>query len=327
MITRRKLVLALGIGGFAPFASLAQQPLAKVFRIGYLGPSPGAAPGLLDAFRDGLRERGYVEGRNLAIEYRYTDGTGKGYAAEASDLVARQVDVIAASVANVAVYAHKATQTIPIVMMNGDDPVENGLAASLAHPGGNVTGVVRLSSELLPKNLEFLSKIVPREKRITLLVDPGSPVTNIALPHARRAAKTLGLELSIVEASNVAEIDALFAVLKKQRPGALIVMGSGTFYVHRAQLADLALKLRLPSMFAFSEQVQAGGLAAYSASSIENYRRAAVFVDKILKGAKPADLPVEQPTKFELVVNMKTAKALGIKIPNSILEMATKVIE
>ena len=328
MINRRNVVIALGAGGLAPRVSIAQQTPDKIFRIGYCGPSSTVAPGLLDAFRDGLRERGYIEGKNLAIEYRYTDGGGNVLLqTQAAALVARQVAVIAVSVANVAVFARKATETIPIVMLNGDDPVENGLAASLGRPGGNVTGVVRLSSELIPKNLELLSEIVPGAKRMALLVDPDSPVTRIGLPHARRAAQVLGVELGVVEARSAEEIDLAFATLSKQRPGALVVTGSGRFFVLRAKLAALALKMRLPSVFAFTEQVEAGGLAAYSASSVENYRHAATFVDRILRGAKPADLPIEQPTKFELAVNMKTARALGVKIPQSVLVRVTRVIE
>ena len=327
MINRRNVVIALGAGALAPRASFAQQTPAKIFRIGYFGPSSAVAPGLLDAFRDGLRERGYIEGKNLAIEVRYTDRGGKEYPTQAAELVARQVAVIAVSVASVAVFARKATETIPIVMLNGDDPVENGLAASLARPGHNVTGVVRLSSELIPKNLELLSEIVPRVKRMALLVDPDSPVTRIGLPHARRAAQALGVELGVVEASSAEEIDLASAILSKQRPGALVVTGSGRFFIHRAKLAAMALTLRLPSVFAFTEQVEAGGLAAYSASSAANYRHAATFVDKILRGTKPADLPIEQPTKFELAVNMKTAKTLGVTIPQSVLVRVTRVIE
>lgn len=321
--------MAIGTSALTPRATFAQQPPAKSFRIGYFGPSPAVAPGLLDAFRDGLRARGYSEGRNLIIETRYTDvGADKGFSGEAAaaELVAREVSVIAVSVATMATFARKATDKIPIVMLNGDDPVENGLAVSLARPSGNVTGVVRLSSELLPKNMELISEIVPKVKRMALLVEPNIPVTRISLPLARRAAQTLGVELTVIEARSPEEIDMASTILSKQRPGALIVTGSGRFFIHRTKLAAMALKLGLPSVFAFTEQVEAGGLAAYSVSSVENYRYAATFVDKILRGAKPADLPIEQPTQFELAVNMKTARVLGLTIPQSVLVRMTRAI-
>jgi len=326
MITRRRAALMLGAVAFAPIAASAQQQ-ARVWRIGYFGPPSAVAPGLLDAFRDGLRERGYIEGRNLVIEYRYTDRPEKGFAQEAADLVASKVDVIAASLTFVAIFAQKATDKIPIVIMNGDDPVENGLAVSLARPGGNVTGVVRLSSELIGKHVLLLAEVVPRIKRMAMLVNPNNPVTPFALPNAKRAAQSRGIELVVVEARSPEELDGAARTLSKQGAAALVVMADGMFYVQRARIAEIALKQRMPSIYAFSEHVSAGGLVAYSASSPENYRRAADYVDKILRGAKAGDLPIEQPTKFELIMNMKTARALDIKVPDAIRVRVDKVIE
>ena len=327
-----RVLLALG-ATIRPFVAQAQSS-NKLWRIGYLGPSSDTAPHLLKAFQEGLAAFGYLEGRNIIVEYRWTNaGSGmtdeSALLANARDLVAQKVDVLAVSIDPAILAASKVAGSVPIVMLNVSDPVELGLVASLAHPGGNITGLTRLTPELVGKNLQVLLEAVPDAKRIGLLVSAANAMNRLSVRNARQAAQTRGLTLQVVELHTSAELEAAFASLKRGGAEALLVsdIGGGVFFTQRVQLADLALAQRLPAIFANTENVEAGGLMSYSPSSAENYRRAAGFIDKILRGTKAGDIPVEQPTKFELAVNMKTAKAMKIAIPQSLLLRADRLIE
>ncbi|HEV8531912.1 MAG TPA: ABC transporter substrate-binding protein [Methylomirabilota bacterium] len=320
-IIRPAFAAALALGLLtAPLTADAQPE--KIGRIGYLGPTPSTG-GLLQAFREGLLELGYIERKNIAIEYRYT--------ALAGDIDERLVrlkpDVLVVSLTVAALAAKNATTTIPIVMVNVDDPVGSGLITSLGRPGGNVTGLSRLTPELVGKNLELLKEAVPKAVRVAVLSNPRNPLHPELVRNAKRAAGSLGVQLRIVEAGAPKELEGAFSTMAGERLSALLALSDGMFYVNRTRIADLALRNRLPSMFGSGDHARAGGLMAYAPRSVDNYRRAATYVDKILKGAKPADLPVEQPTKFELVINLKTAKALGLTIPPSVLLRADEVIQ
>lgn len=321
-------LLALGIAG-RPLVLEAQQS-TRVWRIGYLGPHPDVAPHLVKAFQDGLREMGYVEGRNVAIEYRWTTNEGQlldeaALQAQARALVALKVDVLVASIDPAIVATKSVAGHVPIVMMNVSDPIALGLLESLAHPGGNITGLTRLSSELIAKNLQLLVEVVPSVTRIAMLTsDPAA--TSPTVRNARRAAESRGFALQVVVVKE-AEVDAAFAALKRGRAEALLVPGDGIFFNQRVRLAELALAQRLPAIFAYTENVEAGGLLSYSPSSADNYRRAAGFVDKILRGRSHGDIPVEQPTTFELAINLRTARSMGIVFPQSLLLRADRTIE
>jgi putative ABC transport system substrate-binding protein len=332
-MNRRETVVALFVLGAAsgPLVARAQQS-NKVWRIGYLGPPADVAPHLVKAFQDGLRELGYVEGRNIAVEYRWTTDQGvpldmNALLVNARELVAQKVDVLAVSIDAPIIATKKVAGKIPIVMMNVSDPIELGLIASLAHPGGNVTGLTRLSPELIGKNLQLLLEMVPAAKRIGLLASASGAMTPLYVRNAQQAAQERGFALQVVEIRLAAELESAFAALKRGRVDALLVPGDGLFFTIRAQIAALALAQHLPAIFAYTENVETGGLLAYSPSSSENYRRTAGFIDKILRGMNPGNIPVEQPTKFELAVNMKTAKTMGIVIPQSLLLRADRVIE
>ena len=326
-IIRAAFIAALALGLLiAPLTADAQPE--KIGRIGYLGPSPSSG-GLLQAFREGLLELGYIEGKNIAIEYRYTALAGdidERLPLLAAELVRLKPDVLVVSITVAALATGNATTTIPIVMVNVDDPVGSGLIASLARPGGNVTGLSRLTPELIGKNLELLKEAVPRAVRVAVLSNPRNPLHPELVRNAKLAARSLGVQLKIVEAGAPKELEGAFSTMAGERMSALLVLADGMFYVNRTRIADLALRNRLPSMFGSGDLARAGGLMAYAPRSGDNYRRAATYVDKILKGAKPADLPVEQPTKFELVINLKTAKALGLTIPPSVLLRADEMI-
>lgn len=325
-MTRRAFLVALVAALSAPRAATAQA--GRVPRIGFLGPPPGT-PGaqLVQSFQQGLRELGYTEGRNITIEYRWTDVDPPQLDVLAAELVALKVDVLVASVTPVIAAAKRATTTIPIVMANAADPVGSGFVSSLARPGGNVTGLSRLVPEVIGKELELLAGALPGLARIGVLSNPVNPLHRDMLNQTRREAVALGVELQLAEAREPNEFEPALEGLSRSRVGAVLVLGDGMFFLNRSRLANVLLKTRLPSMFSNTEHVEAGGLMSYAASARDNYRRAAYFVDKILKGAKPADLPVEQPTKFELVVNLKTAKALGLTIPQAVLQRADLVIQ
>ena len=331
MTTRRAFIGTLA-GGLltAPFAAEAQQA-AKVARLGFLALNPAANPHLHEAFRQGLRDLGYVEGRNLVIEYRDAEGKLERLPALAAELVALKVDVIVAGGTLAAVAATQATKTIPIVFASAiGDPITDGLVTSLARPGGNVTGLSSLGPELVGKCLEQLTQAVPGVSRVAVLWHPGGLTERTrkdSLKEAEVAARALGVRLQFVEARGPADFDRAFSEMTRARAGALTVWGSGMFLGERRRLVDLAAKNRLPAGYSSTEYVDAGGLMAYGPNFADLFRRAATYVDKILKGAKPAELPVEQATKFELVINLRTAKALGLTIPQSLLLRADQVIE
>ncbi len=324
------IALALALGFLcAPLSAETQQP-TKVHRIGYLGNVPPTAPDaerVINAFRQGLRDLGYVEGQNLVIEWRFAEGKHERYPALAADLVRLKVALIVAGVTPAAVAAKDAAGTTPIVMISAADPVALGLVASLPRPGGNVTGLSGVLLDLSAKQLQLLKEAVPRVTRVAVLWNPGNPAHPPVLKETEAAARTLRVQLQVVEARGPDAFAGAFAAITREHAGALLVLSDPMFFFHREQLAELAAKNRLPSMYAYREAVDAGGLMSYAASLADLFRRAATYVDKILKGAKPADLPVEQPTKFELVVNLKTAKALGLTIPQSVLIRADEVIQ
>jgi len=323
------IILLLG-GLFSPSAGGAQQA-TKVARIGYLSINLAAAPpNQHEAFRQGLRDLGYVEGRDIVIEYRDAGGKVERLPALAAELVALKVDVIMAGSAPHAMAAKRATRTIPIVFISAGDRVADGLVTSLARPGGNVTGLSSLTPERIGKCLELLTQAVPGVSRVAVLWQPGAVgdrTEKDTLKGAEVAARALGVRLQLVEARAPADIDRAFSDMTKARAGALAVWTTAMFASERGRLVALAAKNRLPAVYTLSEFVDAGGLMAYGHSQADLNRRAATYVDKILKGAKPADLPVEQPTKFDLVINLKTAKVLGLTIPPSVLARADHVVE
>ena len=329
VIDRRAFIGTLA-GGLvaAPLAAEAQQA-AKVARIGILGANPAASP-RLEAFLQGLRDLGYVEGRNVVIEYRNHEGKVERLPALAAELVALKVDVIVASNTGAALAAKQATRTLPIVFAAAADPVTSGLVTSLARPGGNVTGLSILAPELVGKCLELLKQAVPGVSRVAVLWQPGAldeRTDKDMLKAADVAARALGVRLQFVEARGPADFDRAFSDMTRARAGALTVLTSVMFVNERRRLVDLATKNRLPAVYPQRDFVDAGGLMSYGPNGPDLFRRAATYVDKILKGAKPGDLPVEQPTKFELVINLKTAKALGLTIPQSLLGRADEVIQ
>jgi putative ABC transport system substrate-binding protein len=327
----RRTFMALVSGSLLalPLAGEAQQP-RKVPRVGYLSPGSPSDPlrqRRFEAFRQGLRELGYVEGQNIAIEPRWAEGKYDQYSALAADLVRLKVDVIVAVGGRATQDAQQATRTIPIVMSVVIDPLGSGLVASLARPGGNVTGLTIMASDLVGKQFEVLKEVVPKVSRVALLWNPANPGSAPQLREAEAAARALGVRLQTLEARVPQEIDSAFAAMTRERAGALVVLGDAIFVNQRRQIAELAMKNRLPAISFAREHAEAGGLMAYGANFLDLERRAATFVDKILKGAKPADLPIEQPSKFELVINLKTAKTLGLTIPRSLLQRADEVIQ
>jgi len=330
MDRRRFLLTSLAGALAAPLAAGAQQPPGKVPRVGYLSPGSSSDPGRqrrFEAFRQGLRELGYVEGQSIAIESRWAEGKYERYPGQAAELVRLKVDVIVAVGGPASQAAHQATRTIPIVMSVVIDPLGSGLVASAARPRGNVTGLSMMTTDLIGKQLEVLKEVVPKVSRVALLWNPANPGSAPQLREAEAAARALGVRLQALEVRVPQDIEGAFAVMTRERAGALLVLADGVLTNQRKQIAELAAERRLPAAYPQREFVDAGGLMAFSANPLELERRAAIYVDKILKGAKPADLPVEQPTKLELVINLKTAKALGLTIPPSLLLRADQVIE
>ena len=328
MNNRRRLLVAIGAGALgAPLASLAQQQ-GKIPRIGLLSPfSPADAKLWHEAFRQGLRDLGWVEGKNISVDYVYGDGKSDRLPALTADLIRLKVDVIVAAETNAALSAKSLTKTIPIVMASVGDPVASGLVESLAHPGGNITGLSQIAPELVGKRLELLKEIVPKLSRVAVLWNPQGVASVLNWKEIQIPAQKLGIQLHSQEVQSAGELDKAFEAVTKARAGALVILPDPVFVTNLKRIADYAAKSRLPSIFHISAFADSGGLLTYGPDRSDLFRRAATFVDKILKGAKPGDLPVEQPTKFELVINGKTAKAIGIKIPNSVLLRADKVIE
>jgi len=325
-MNRRKLLLLLAGAMAAPRAVGAQQKAMSV--IGYLSTSsPGPAEPYVAAFRHGLSETGYIEGQNLAIEYRWAEGNFDQLPALAADLVVRKVDVIVTTGGTPPARAAKnATSTIPIVFVGGD-PIADGLVASLARPGGNLTGMIFMTAEMVPKRLELVSDLVPQAGVIALLVNPNNPLPEPIMRDVQEAARLKGLQLHILKASTESEIDTAFASLVRLHAGAFILGPDAFLNSRREQITTLAARHAVPAIYDFRENAAAGGLISYGPSLTGTWRQVGIYVGKILKGAKPADLPVQQPTTFELVVNLKTATALGLTVPPSILARADEVIE
>ena len=322
-VTLSAMLLALALCSFAE----AQQP-KKIPRIGLLGSLSGSSSSdriRTEAFLQGLRDLGYVEGKNIVIEYRYADGKYERLPGLAAELVRLKVDILVARGAPAAHAAKNATSTIPIVMGNAADPVGTGLVASLARPGGNITGLSDFNSGVITKRLELLKEVVPTVSRVAVLLNPANPTNPPQLKEVQAVAPALGVTLFSLEVKGADDIEHAFTAMKKERTGAVLVIG-GAAGNHVPRLAELVVKNRLPTIWSSIEAVETGGLMSYGTNFADLYRRAATYVDKILKGAKPADLPVEQPMKFEFVINLKAAKQIGLTIPPNVLARADKVI-
>jgi len=320
-VRRREFITLLGGAAAAwPLAAppgTRAQETGKVYRIGWLSYStPAVTAPFIIVFRDGLRELGWIEGQNVIIEARFAEGRSDRLPDLAADLVRIKVDVILATTTPALVAAKNVTGTVPIVAINVGDPVALGLIASLARPGGNITGLsYSVGADVYGKELELLKEALPDIGRVAVLSNPANPGHTLAIPNVKVAAQALGVELQLVEGRDPNEFDDAFAAMAKERVKAVLVLADPLFYLHRTRLADLALKNRLPSMHGFRESVEAGGLMSYAPNIRDNYRRSVTFVDKIFKGAVPANLPLEQPTQYELVINLKTAKSLGLARP------------
>jgi len=311
------------------FPAQAQQA-KKVSRIGFLAVSgdPNTPGPWVEAFRQGLRDLGYTEGKNIVVEYRYIEGKLNRIPSLVAELVQLKVDVLVVVALSAILAAKQATKTIPIVMVATVDPVATGLIDSLAHPGGNITGLTRLQRELSGKRLELLTEVIPGISRVGVLWEPEDPAAAIAFKEYDAAAHALKIHLQPLEVRGPnPDFEGAFQIATREHANALITVNSVLLSRYAKQIAELAIKHRLVSMYELSRFVEAGGLMSYSANDAESYRRAAVYVDKILKGAKPADLPVEQPTKFEFVVNLKAAKQIGLTIPQPVLYRADRVIK
>jgi len=324
---RRDFIALLGGAAAWPVNARAQKH-SKIARIGFLGLAPPSVfRTRLDALRSGLRELGQIEGENIEIEFRWANSVDQ-LPELAAELVRMNVDVILAPASTFVEPARQATKTIPIVFASHADPLGTGHVASLARPGGNITGLSVLMTDIAPKNLQILKEALPQVTRIGVLWNPTTPSHNPALKSVEASAAKLAVELRIVPARTAEDFEGALSTMTREHVGGFLVLGSPSSYSEPgARLAELALKYGLPGIFWFKENVEAGGLLSYSADHIDLYRRSATYIDKILKGAKPADLPVEQASKFELVINLKTAKALGIEIPPTLLARADEVIE
>jgi putative tryptophan/tyrosine transport system substrate-binding protein len=327
-LDRRAFISTVSLGLLAaPLAAVAQ-PARKVVRIGFLSPASSSDPrmlGLLDAFRQGLVELGYVEGRTFTIESRWAEGKYERLPRLAAELVALKVDVILTVAVPAIRAAKEATKTIPIVMASVVDPVATGLVAGLARPGGNITGLSNMAPDVTGKQLEMLKQIVPKASVVAVLWNPGNPGNAPQLRAAEAAGKTLGIRLQSLEARTPDDLAPAFAAMAKQRADALLVFADVMLNEQRARIAGLAAASRLPAMY--GQEGPSGGLVTYSANTPDLFRRSATYVDRIVKGAKPSDLPIEQATRFDLVINLKTARALGLTIPESLLQRADQVLE
>jgi putative ABC transport system substrate-binding protein len=328
--TRRAFLGTLAGCLLAAPRTAAAQPAAKVYRLGLLGGSPPNSPGgrrAWEGFFQGMRELGYVEGQNILVEGRFYGDHTERLPALAAEIVRLKVDVIVAGAAPAPEAAQRATSTIPIVMAIHTDPVGSGLVASLAKPEKNVTGLSTLGPELVGKRLQLLKEVVPGISRVAVLSNPTDTTQALLLREAQVAARSLKVRLQVLEARAPSDFASAFSAMTKERAGGVIIITSSMFYDQRTRIAEFAARSRLPAIYSVKEYTEAGGLMAYGVNLGESFRRAATYVDKILKGARPADLPVEQPTKFDLVINLKTAKALGLTIPPALLQRADEVIQ
>jgi putative ABC transport system substrate-binding protein len=327
-VTKKMILLVLCALLLAPCSSTEAQHAKKVARIGYLSSQDSAGESSRsEGIRHTLRELGYIEGQNIAIEYRYATGKVDRYSELAAELVRLKVDVIFANSAVVALAAKNATRTIPIVFYSQAEPVASGLVDSLARPGGNLTGFTTVAALLAGKRLELLKESVPKLSRVAILWELKNPGSEESWKESQLPARQLALQIQSVEVNSADEFESAFSAASKSGSGALAVTLSALFTSHRKQIVSLATKHRIPTIYTRGEFVESGGLMSYGADQDESLKRIAMMIDKILRGAKPGDLPVEQPTKFELVINLKTAKQIGLTIPPSVLARADKVIK
>ena len=322
-MNKKITVLTLGAMLFALCLPAAAQQPAKAFRIGYLS-LRNAIGAQEEAFLKGLRDLGYIEGQNILVEWRFAKGKAERMGDFAAELVRLKVDVIVAPGVQALGAAKQSTTTIPIIFPTAGDPVASGLVASLARPGGNITGLTILSPELSGKRLELLKEAFPRLSRVAVLLDPRQPP--LSFKETQTTGQSLRLKLQFLEVRDAADVESVFSAMSRERADALITLPHPVLQVHQRRIVELAAKSRVPAMYQTAEWVEGGGLMSYGPAHLDNYRRAAVFVDKILRGAKPADLPVEQPTKFELAINLKTAKQIGLTVPPNVLARADRVI-
>ena len=327
-MTTRRAFLGILAGGLlaTPLAAEGQQA-GRVYRVGFLWDSPAVWPHALDAFRQGLRDLGWVEGKNIVIEYRWVEGRFDRLPSLVEELVRLKVDLIVAPTSIYTGAAKRATSTIPIVFASHADPIGSGHVASLARPGANITGLTIIMSETMAKSLELLKATIPGLTRVAVIWDPATPSHGPSLKAVEAAGGALGLRLQTLPVRSTTEFDSAFSAMARERAGAVLVLSTPLFMGGAKRLADLALTYKLPAMFGPREHVEAGGLLSYGPDRADLYRRAAIYVDKILKGANPAELPVQQATKFEMVINLKAAKALGLTIPQSLLLRADEVIQ
>ena len=322
---RREFITLVGSAGAWPLAAHAQQ---KIPRIGFMGNSTAALEtNLVDAFREGLRELGYEEGRNIAIEYRWADGNYDRFPTLAEELIGAKVDAIVTAGTPAALAVKRATTTVPLVMVAVGDPIGTGLVSSLARPGGNLTGLSSIAPDLEGKRLQLLREVVPALSHVAMFVNSLNPFHVSSMKQARAAAQAMGIKLQLHDIPKSEDLDDAFAAIRKERPDALLILADRVFLHNRQRMMDFTNEQRLPNINAYKELVEVGGLMSYGPSYEDMHKRAAIYVDKILKGTKPADLPIEQPSKFTFIVNLKAAKALGVTVPSQLLGLADQLIE
>ena len=322
---RREFIAFLGVATAWPLVASAQ---TKISRIGFMGNSTAALEAnLVDAFREGLHELGYEEGRNIVIEYRWADGKYDQFPTLVAELIAAKVDVIVTAGTPAALAVKKATTTVPLVMVAVGDPVGTGLVPSLARPGGNLTGLSSVAPDLEGKRLQLLREIVPALSHVAMFVNSLNPFHVSSMQQARAAAQAMGIKLQIHDIQKSEDLDDTFAALRKERPDALLILADRVFLHNRQRIVDFTKEQRLPNVNAYKELVEVGGLMSYGPSYEDMHKRAAIYVDKILKGTKPAALPIEQPSKFTFIVNLKAAKELGVTVPSQMLGLADQIIE
>jgi ABC-type uncharacterized transport system substrate-binding protein len=323
---RRDFIIVIGRAAVAwPVGVHAQH---KIPRIGFMGNSTAALEtNLVDAFREGLRELGYEEGRNIAIEYRWAEGNYDRFPMLAAELIATKVDAIVTAGTPAALAVKSATTTVPLVMVAVGDPIGTGLVSSLARPGGNLTGLSSIAPDLEGKRLQLLREVLPALSHVAMFVNSLNPFHVSSMKQARAAAQAMGIKLQLHDIRKSEDLDGAFAAIRNERPDALLILADRVFLHNRQRMMDFINELRLPNVNAYKELVEAGGLMSYGPSYEDMHKRAAIYVDKILKGTKPADLPIEQPSKFTFIVNLKAAKALGVTVPSQLLGLADQLIE
>ena len=322
---RREFITLVGGAAAWPLTARAQ---SKIPRIGFMGNSTAALEAnLLDAFREGLRELGYEDGRNIIIEYRWADGKYDHFPVLVAELIAAKVDAIVTAGTPAALAVKKATTTVPLVMVAVGDPIGTGLVPSLARPGGNLTGLSSIAPDLEGKRLQLLREVTPALSHVAMFINSLNPFHVSSMKQARDAAQTMGIKLQLHDIRKSEDLDDAFAAIRKERPDALLILADRVFLHNRERIMDFANEQRLPNVNAYKELVEVGGLMSYGPSYEDMHKRAAIYVDKILKGAKPADLPIEQPSKFTFIVNLKAAKTLGVTVPSQLLGLADQLIE